>query len=143
VKVADFHQDLRQLAYGLVKFRSYDRYDINGFWFRSTEFEHLRPLAATTNSRVVMRAINTEGHKTYYYGIINKIVEFSFAGNKEFKVVFFDFVWFDNNNGTRQNQFSKVEVRHNERLRGYDTFVLTHQVEQMYYLSYPYEKLSA
>jgi hypothetical protein len=36
-----------------------------------------------------------------------------------------------------------VEVKHNERLRGYATFVLAHQVEQVYYLSYPCEKLSA
>jgi hypothetical protein len=36
-----------------------------------------------------------------------------------------------------------VEVKHNERLWGYDTFVLAHQVEQVYYLSYPCEKLSA
>jgi hypothetical protein len=36
-----------------------------------------------------------------------------------------------------------VEVKHNERLWGYDTFVLAHQVEQVYYLPYPCEKLSA
>jgi hypothetical protein len=36
-----------------------------------------------------------------------------------------------------------VEVKHNERLRGYDTFVLAHQVEQVYYLSYPCQKLNA
>jgi hypothetical protein len=36
-----------------------------------------------------------------------------------------------------------VEVKHNERLRGYDMFILTHQVEQVYYLSYPCQKLSA
>jgi hypothetical protein len=36
-----------------------------------------------------------------------------------------------------------VEVKHNERLRGYDTFILTHQVEQVYYLSYPCQKLNA
>jgi hypothetical protein len=36
-----------------------------------------------------------------------------------------------------------VEVKHNERLQRYDTFVLAHQVEQVYYLSYPCEKLSA
>jgi hypothetical protein len=36
-----------------------------------------------------------------------------------------------------------VEVEHNERLRGYDTFVFAHQVEQVYYLSYPCQKLSA
>jgi hypothetical protein len=36
-----------------------------------------------------------------------------------------------------------VEVKRNERLRGYDMFVLAHQVMQVYYLSYPSEKLSA
>jgi hypothetical protein len=84
-----------------------------------------------------MRAIYAEGRKTNYYGIINKILEFSFAGNKELKVVFFDCDWFDSNIRTRQNYFGMVEVKHNERLRGYDTFVLAHQVEQLYYLSYP------
>jgi hypothetical protein len=54
----------------------------------------------TTNSGVVMRAIDVEGHKTNYYWIINKILEFSFAGNKELKVVFFDCDWFDSNNKT-------------------------------------------
>jgi hypothetical protein len=36
-----------------------------------------------------------------------------------------------------------VEVKHNEQLWGYDTFVLAHQVERVYYLPYPCEKLSA
>jgi hypothetical protein len=44
----------------------------------------------TTNSGVVMRAIDAEGRETNYYEIINKILEFSFAGNKELKVIFFD-----------------------------------------------------
>jgi hypothetical protein len=61
-----------------------------------------------------MRAIDAEGHETNYYGIINKVLEFSFTGNKELKLVFFDCDWFDNNNRTRQNQFSKVKVKHNE-----------------------------
>jgi hypothetical protein len=65
------------------------------------------------------------------------------ARNKKLKVVFFDCDWFDSNNGTQQNQFSMVQVKHNERLRGYDTFVLAHQVEQVYYLSYPCQKLNA
>jgi hypothetical protein len=36
-----------------------------------------------------------------------------------------------------------VEVKHGHRLRGCDPFVLAHQVEQVYYMSYPCEKLSA
>jgi hypothetical protein len=121
----------------LVKVRSYGRYDVNGFRFCSTTFKALHPLVATTNSGVVTRAIDAEGRETNYYGIINKILEFSFVGNKELKVVVFDCDWFNNNNRTWQNQFSMVEVKHNEQLQGYDTFVLAHQVEQMYYLSYP------
>jgi hypothetical protein len=69
-----------------------------------------------TNSGVVMRAIKAEGCETNYYVIINKILEFSFVENTELKVVFFDSDWFDNNNGSRQNQFGMVEVKHNERL---------------------------
>jgi hypothetical protein len=101
VQVIDVHPDLRHLAYRLVKVRSYGHYNVNGFQFRSTTFEALRPLAVTTNSGVVMRAIDFEGRETNYYGIIKKIHEFSSAGNKELKVAFFDCDWFDSNNRTR------------------------------------------
>jgi hypothetical protein len=84
----------------LIKVRSYGLYDINGFRFCSTTIKALRPLAGTTNSGVVRRAIDVEGRKTNYYGIINKILEFSFVRNKEIKVVFFDCDWFDSNNRT-------------------------------------------
>jgi hypothetical protein len=57
--------------------------------------------------------------------------------------VFFDCDWFDPNHGTRENEFGMVEVKHAHRLRGCDPFVLAHQVEQVYYMSYPCEKLSA
>jgi hypothetical protein len=57
--------------------------------------------------------------------------------------VFFDYDWFDPNHGTRENQFGMVEVKHVHRLRGCDPFVLAHQVEQVYYMPYPYEILSA
>jgi hypothetical protein len=62
---------MRQLSYGSVTAKSYDRYDVNGFHFRSTIFEASRPLAATTNSGVVTRVID-EGHETKYYRIIIK-----------------------------------------------------------------------
>jgi hypothetical protein len=90
-----------------------------------------------------MRAIDAGGRETNKYGIINKILEFSFARNKELQLVFFDCDWFDNNKQTRQNQFLLVEVKHNERLWGYDTFVLAHQFKQVYSLTYPCEKLNA
>jgi hypothetical protein len=126
------HEDLRQLSYGIVSARSYGRYDVNGFRFRSTKFEADHPLAATSNVGVLARTMDTT-----YYGIINDILEFDFAGNKNLKVIFFDCDWFHPNTGTRENRFGMVEVKHRERLRGYDTFVLAHQVDQVYYVKYP------
>jgi hypothetical protein len=52
------------------------------------------------------RAIDAEGRENNCYGIIYKILEFNFARNKELNVVFFYCDWFDNNHGTRQNQFN-------------------------------------
>jgi hypothetical protein len=57
--------------------------------------------------------------------------------------VFFDCDWFDPSHGTRENEFGMVEVKHAHRLCGCDPFVLAHQVEQVYYMSYPCKKLSA
>ena len=98
---------------------------------------------ATCNTGVVTRAVDANDCTTSYYEIIQDILEFSFAGNKELKVVFFYCDWFDPNRGTRQNQFGMVEVKHSQLLRGYDNFILAHQVEQVYYMSYPCPKLSA
>jgi hypothetical protein len=36
-----------------------------------------------------------------------------------------------------------VEVKHAHRLHGCDPFILAYQVEQLYYMSYPWEKISA
>ena len=134
---------MRQLSYGRVVVRSYGRYDVNGFRFRSASFEAARPRAATVNSGVVTRAVDAEGREINYYGIIQNILEFSFAGDKKLEVFFFDCKWFDSIHGIRQNQFGMVEIKHSERLSGNDNFILAHQVEQVYYLSYPCQKLDA
>jgi hypothetical protein len=117
------HEGMRQLSYGLVKHRSYGQYDVNEFQFRSTQFEALRPLMLTTNTGVVMRAIGNQGWKTNYYGIINSILEFNFARNKDLKVIFFIVIGLITIMKLRQNQFNIMEVKHNESLRGYDTFI--------------------
>jgi len=84
-----------------VTVKSYGWYDVNGFRFHSTQCEATLPLAATTNTGVVTRAIDDQGQETNYYGIIQNILEFSFAGNKKLIVVFFVCDWFDIKNGTR------------------------------------------
>jgi hypothetical protein len=110
---------------------------------QSTIFEASRLLTATTNTWVVTRAVDADDHKFKYYEVIKNIIEYSFAGNKNMKTVFFDCDWFDPYHGTRDNNFGMVEVKHVHRLCGCDPFVLTQQVEQVYYMSYPCEKLSA
>jgi hypothetical protein len=137
------HADLRQLSYGSIVAKSYDRYNVNGFRFRSTIFEASHPLAATTNTGVVTSAVDAEGHGSMYYRIIKNIIEYNFAGNKNLKIVFFDCNWFDPNQGIRENEFGVVEVKHVHQLRGCDPFVLPHPVEQVYYKPYPCKKLSA
>jgi hypothetical protein len=143
VLAGNVHAGLRQLSVESIVAKSYGRYDVNGFRFRSTIFGASRPLAATTNTGVVMRAIDADSYESKYYGVIKNIIEYSFAGNKNMKTVFFDCDWFDPYHGTRENNFGMVEVKHARRLCGCDPFVLAHQVEQVYYMAYPCEKLSA
>jgi hypothetical protein len=90
VLAGNVHVDLHQLSYGSIIAKSYGRYDVNGFHFRSTIFEASRPLAATTNIRVVMRAIDADGHESKYYGVIKNIIEYCFDVNKNLKKVVFD-----------------------------------------------------
>jgi hypothetical protein len=132
VLAGNVHADLCQLSYGSVVTKSYGQYDVNGFRFRSIVFEASHPLAATTNIRVLTLAIDAKGHGSNYYGIIKNIIEYNFTRNKNLKTVFFDCDWFDPNCSTQENEFDMVEVKHANRLCGCDTFVLAHQVEQVY-----------
>jgi hypothetical protein len=143
VLASNVHADIWELSYGSIVVNSYGRYDVNKFRFRSIIFEASRPLAATTNTLVLTRVVDVEGHESKYYGIIKSIIDYNFTGNKKLKTVFFDCDWFDLNQGTRENEFGMVEAKHVHQLRGCDPFVLAHQVEQVYYMSYPCEKISA
>jgi hypothetical protein len=105
-------------------------------------FASVQPLTATTNTVIVMRVVDAEGLESKYYRIIENIIKYNFAWNKNLKTVFFDCDWFDPNEGTQGNEFGMVDVKHTHQLRGCDPFVLAHQVEQVYYMSYPCEKLS-
>jgi hypothetical protein len=92
---------------------------------------------------VVCRASDAQGRESNYYGIIQKILEFTFIGDKELKLFFFVCDWFEPFRGVRENHYGMVEVKHSETLRGNDNWVLAHQVEQVYYLPYPNKKFHA
>jgi hypothetical protein len=84
--------DLRQLSLGQVKALEYNRFDINGYRFRTVKLEASRPLAATTNNSLVTSGENATSHVTDYYGILQNIIEYIFSGAKELNVVFFNVI---------------------------------------------------
>lgn len=138
------HADLRQIAHNYVSVRNYSRYDINGYRFRTEKLENSRPLAATTNSGVMTSAYDANDNIVDYYGVLQNIIELSFGGSKELKVVFFECEWFDTRNGTRVDKYGMVEVKHRSRLpTSINSVVLAHQAKQVYYLPYPHPSLKA
>jgi hypothetical protein len=142
-KTHNIYENLRQLSYVTVTCITLGRFDVNDFRFCLDQFEKSRPHAATRNTGVVTRALVAHGRETNYYGIIQNILEFNFTESKTLKVIFFLSDWFDINNGIRQSQYGITEVKHKERLRGYDNFILAHQCEQVYYMSYSNPKFKA
>jgi hypothetical protein len=66
------------------------------------------PLAATTNSGVVANGEDASGLAADYYGVLQKIIKYTFGGNKELKVVFFECDWFDPVNGTKVDDFGMM-----------------------------------
>jgi hypothetical protein len=72
--------------------RKFDRYDINGYRFRTAKLEASRPLADTTNSGVVAGAYSADGQLDDYYGILQDITEYTFGGHKPLRLVRFDFI---------------------------------------------------
>ena len=81
-------QDLRQLSHAQVVAKNFSRYDINGYRFRTAKLEASRPLAATSNSGVVTTAADANGDIYNYYGVLQNIIEYTFGGHKELKIVF-------------------------------------------------------
>jgi hypothetical protein len=120
--------DLQQLSLGQLKALEYVRYDINGYRFRTEKLEASRPLAATTNSRVVANIKDNSGLADDYYGILQKIIEYPSGGNKELKIVFFECDWFDPVNGIRVDDFGMVEVKHESRYSS-NNLLFAHQAQ--------------
>jgi hypothetical protein len=50
------------------------------------------PFVATTNSGVVANGEDASGLVADYYGVLPKIIEYTFGGTKELKVVFFNVI---------------------------------------------------
>jgi hypothetical protein len=120
--------DLRQLSCGQIKALEYSRYDINIYHFRTAKLEVSHPLAATTNNKLVTSGENATGNITNYYNILQNIVEYTFNGAKELKVVLFNVIgliqsttlewmslvwWRSIMNCTIQGAIFHLHIRHN------------------------------
>ena len=136
----NLNDDLRQLSIGSVTAKSYGRYDVNGYRFRSSIFGSSHPMAATQNSGVVTRATDMEGHEACYYGKIKNIIEITFAGNKPLALVFFECKWYDPK--YYRTEFGMTQIQPEKLLQGHDTYILAHQADQVYFSTYPCKKLS-
>jgi hypothetical protein len=101
---------------------------INGYHFRTAKLEASRPLVATTNSGVVANGEDASGLAADYYGILQKIIEYTFNGTKELKVMFFQCDWFDPVNGTRVDDFGMAEVKHKSCYLG-NNLLFAHQAQ--------------
>jgi hypothetical protein len=75
-----------------VKGLEYDCYDVNGYCFQMAKLEVSRPLAATTNNRVVANDEDARGLAADYYGVLQKIIKYTFGGKQELKVVFLNVI---------------------------------------------------
>jgi hypothetical protein len=104
------------------------------------KLEVSHPLAATTNSGVVANSEDVSGLVADYYGVLQKIIEYMFGGNKELKFVFFKCGWFDPVNGTRVDDFGMVVMKHESRYSG-NNLLFVHLAQQVYYLSYRHESM--
>jgi hypothetical protein len=98
------------------------------------------PLAATTNSKIVTSGEDATFHDTDYYDILQNVIEYTLGGAKESRVVSFQCYWFDPIKGTRVDDFSMVEVKHELRYSR-NNILLAHQTQQVYYLSYPHPSM--
>ncbi|KAK9725530.1 hypothetical protein RND81_05G151100 [Saponaria officinalis] len=78
-----------------------------------------------------------------YYGTLEEIIELRYCGEQRvYNAVLFKCSWMDNSpNSTNVHELYKlVEVNHVRKYGKYDLFVLAHQVNQIYFSSYPNTK---
>jgi hypothetical protein len=89
---------------------------------------------------VVANGEDASGLAAYNYGILQKIIEYTFGGTNELKVLLFQCDWFDAVNDTRVDDFGMVEVMHESCYSG-NNLLFAHQAQQVYYRSYPQESM--
>ena len=124
--------ELRQVANGFdYKVRSFEKYNINVYLFRTFGKELSMPDLKTTNCSV--SAIG-EGD-TEYYGRVEAIYEVQFYGENPPNVVVFKCYWFQPKKTRRTHEhIGLVEINPNTHLDVPDVYITAQQATQVFYL---------
>ena len=124
--------ELRQVANGFdYKVRSFDKYDINGYRFRTYGKE--LSMADRKSTNCCVSAIG-EGD-TEYYGRVEAIYELLFYGANPPNVVVFKCFWFQPKETRRTHEhIGLVEIKQSTHLDVPDVYITAQQATQVFYL---------
>ena len=76
LKVSSIDNALRQISFGFRKMvTSYGAYDVNGYRYRSEEYERTRSKLTTINTGVCVSCIDDDNNELEYYGVIKDIIK--------------------------------------------------------------------
>ena len=105
---------------------------MNGFNFHT--YRHGKN-KSTMNYGVCVSSTDGED----YFGILDDIIELEYTGPKhKYNTVVFKCNWMDCGRGMKMHeQYKIVELNHTKKYPKYEPFVLSYQVSQVYYASYP------
>lgn len=123
------------------KVTTYKGYFVNGYRFHTVEYGSVK---SSRNSGVCIKGSSEGSVELDYYGQLVEVVELSYFGMLDKKVVLFKCEWFDPSpSGTSVHpQFKLVSVNHRRRYNKYEPFVLATQASQVFYCEYPSKKSS-
>jgi hypothetical protein len=125
--------ELRQVANDFAyRVKKYSGYDVNGYRFRTTNYDQSRP------NRKTCSGVFTPGlDDVDYFGRIEEIYELNFYGSKALTPVIFKCHWFDPQvmRQTHSN-LGIVEIRQDSTLPGDNVYIMAQQATQVYYLPY-------
>jgi hypothetical protein len=126
--------ELRQVANDFAyRVKKYSGYDVNGYRFRTTNYDQSRPNRKTTCSGVFTPGLDDVD----YFGRIKEIYELNFYGSKPLTPVIFKCHWFDPQVTRRtHSNLGIVEIRQDSTLPGDDVYIAAQQATQVYYLPY-------
>jgi hypothetical protein len=125
---------LRQVANDFAyRVKKYSRYDVNGYRFRTTNYDQSRPNQKTMCYGVFTPSLDDVD----YFGQIEEIYELNFHGSKPLSPVIFKCHWFDTQVTRRtHSNLGIVEIRQDSTLPGDDVYIVAQHATQVYYLPY-------